>query len=75
MNTRLVLSLTHSKFNKITTKGGCHCLLPTFRVHPVTHLLSFMSGRKRRKTLHSHTEEQIPSPAIEKQALLLSYSG
>lgn len=53
-------------------KGGCHCLLPTLRVHPVTHLLSFTLGRKRRrKTLDSPTEEQFPSPTIQKQALLL----
>lgn len=73
MNTRLTLFLARSELNKITTKGGCHCLLPIFRAHPVTHLLSFILGRKRRrKTLHNPTEEQLPSSTIQTQALLLN---
>jgi len=70
MNTRLVLSLTHSKFDKIIMKGGCHCLLPTFRVHPVTHLLSFALGGKGGEN-PSPTEEQLPLSTIQKQALFL----
>lgn len=49
MNTRFMLTLTHSKFNKITMEGGYRCLLPTFRVHPVTHLLSFTLEERRKK--------------------------
>lgn len=49
MNTHFMLTLTHSKFNKVTMEGGYHCLLPTFRVHPVTHLVSFTLEERRKK--------------------------
>lgn len=72
MNSRFMLTLTHSKFNKITMEGGYRCLLPTFRVHPVTHLLSFTleerRKKKKKKTLHSPTEEQLPSSAVQNKS-------
>lgn len=59
-----------------TQERRCHCLLPTFRAHPVTHLLTFTFRRKMRRTLHSSPRPRgtIPSPSWSRKNSITFHS-